>query len=224
MMIKLRIILLLILSTSLSLVADDCFDWSLQLRGAYFASQSKIINKTNSQHWFDYQVEAAHNFENNWQLWTNVSWFTKKRPIKRDAFYGPAGHYHDSSYCRYSTNHNKKHRRLYILPLSLGLKYNLCITPCARFYLGAGPSYTFLKIKHPISIFNKYITRQGIGALFKSGFQYDIGEYTFLDLFVDYLYQRFHFSQFDSYIDGYTKRKQMNIGGFKIGIGLGVYF
>lgn len=79
------------------------------------------------------------------------------------------------------------------------------------FYIGIGPSFSRIWLKNQ-SCSEEKVSKLAYGGVLKSGVCYFLTECIFLDVFVDYLYQPVHFE---------TK---VDIGGFKIGAGLGVAF
>lgn len=79
--------------------------------------------------------------------------------------------------------------------------------------MGAGPSFGRIWLKNkPHYREDERTTKTVFGGVVKSGIYYTITDCLFLDLFVDYLYQPVHFD------------KHVNIGGVKIGAGIGVKF
>lgn len=101
-----------------------------------------------------------------------------------------------------------------MIPISLGLKYQFLLCNLLSPYLGAGITYTFFDIKNDADFVKRHVTKGGFGFVLKSGIYIDLSENFLLDLFVDYYYQEVHF---------YTKDK-VDVGGFKMGMGLGYRF
>lgn len=99
-----------------------------------------------------------------------------------------------------------------LIPVSMGLKYVLPVTSAIDAYAGAGVAYTFLHVRNHSRFVHEHVYRQGFGGVVKTGLKLKLGCY-FVDLFGDYLYQQFHF---------YGHHTE--VGGFKIGGGLGASF
>lgn len=99
-----------------------------------------------------------------------------------------------------------------IANFSLGIKFPFCITPCTEFYFGVGPSIAGVWLRNISSCGCEYITQAAGGIVAKSGFNIALTHKIFLDLFADYLYQPVNFQQ------------RVNVGGLKIGVGLGIRF
>lgn len=103
------------------------------------------------------------------------------------------------------------HTRIEIINGSFGLKYqyNFCF---ADAYLGVGPSLSRANLWENSCCGNSKRSKVAIGVVFKSGLIYQLCDCYFLDFFADYIYQPIHFS------------RHIDLGGVKIGLGLGVKF
>lgn len=101
-----------------------------------------------------------------------------------------------------------------MVPLSFGLKYQFLFCNSVSPYLGVGVAYTILNIKNDSEFVKKHVTKNGFGFVIKSGIYIDLSKSFLLDLFVDYYFQEMHF---------YTKH-HVDVGGLKIGFGLGYRF
>ncbi len=98
---------------------------------------------------------------------------------------------------------------LTLYPLSFGLKYVCPVSCCVDVYAGAGFNYTWMRLFNDSDFVEKHVRKARFGATFKSGIYKNITENLFLDAFVDYLYIPMHLTNVD------------NVGGFRIGLGLG---
>lgn len=134
---------------------------------------------------------------------------------------------HSSSSQSDFSSHHEKHRRpkLWILPLSLGVKYLFPVFTCgeisADVYVGAGICYTFVNLEHNNAPFIEHnVRRSHVGGLLKSGLKIALNDYFYLDLFLDYFVQRFHFSGSHNGV----KRHDLNLDGIKTGFGFTVTF
>ncbi len=102
-----------------------------------------------------------------------------------------------------------------MVPVSFGFKYlypicNFPINP----YLGGGVTYTFINVKNDADFVKRHVTKSGVGFVVKSGMYVDLCYGLILDIFADYYYQKIHF---------YSKNNE-DVGGFKMGLGLGYKF
>lgn len=210
----------------LSLLATDCIpdcdtetDWTLEVRGAYYYLPNKSIEKVYTSNWLDYQVEVAKRIHPFVEVWGGMCWANKHGHTRRK--YGP-----------YSYAFEDK-TKMSVLPVSLGLKAVYPLFPYVDVYMGAGVSYSFLRIKNfckehysdwglSHSPFKKAIYKNQFGGVFKLGFQVAMSTTTFLDFFVDYYLQRFHLSHKVDSRDIF--RRNVDCSGFKFGAGFGVYF
>jgi outer membrane protein len=182
----------------LTLLPLQVFALSLQLRVAEFIPSSSIVKDIYSHHWEEIQMEAATPISCNWDAFLNMSYFEKK------------GH---SLGLRDDT-------KISLFPISLGVKYNFRLASCLDIYAGLGLSYSSLRIHDKSPCVQRHIHKQEFGALAKTGVLYFFQEDVFLDCFVDYLFQHFNFSGRRHRVE----RHDLNISGFKVGIGMGKIF
>lgn len=229
--------LLMTLLLPLGLLADNCnmdcdpdslicFEsceklWTLTVRWAYYQPVSRAPTKYYSKAWLDYQVEASKRVHDYLEIWGGMCWMNKHGRIR-------PGCYNDGY--DYSF---KSSTKLSVLPFSLGIKFVYPLFSCLDFYVGLGACYSFLAINthckddysyygYHRSPFKHSIHKCNLGGVVKAGFRYDLCCTTFLDFFVDYYGQRFRFSD-----DRYTRaifRRYLDCSGYKLGVGLGVYF
>jgi outer membrane protein len=219
---------LVLLFMPFGLTATDCIpdcecetDWTLEVRGAYYHPTSTPLRKVYTSHWLDYQVEAAKRVHPYCEIWGGVSWASKEGRTTRA--------------CGYDEFQFKDKTKIFVLPLSAGLKFIYPILPCIDVYVGGGICYSFLRIKNRCqehysyfefcrSPFKKAIFKNEVGGVIKLGVQYAMSDSTFLDFFADYLIQRFHFSHHVHESGRRIFKHHLDCSGFKFGIGLGVYF
>ncbi|MCE2982905.1 MAG: hypothetical protein LW832_05005 [Parachlamydia sp.] len=189
-------------------------DWTLEVRGAYFRPSSKHLRQIYTDNWIDYQVEASQRFCNRTEFWIGANWLRRRNPIDCKA---------DESY--------HSHSEVFILPLSAGYKAFFPLSHCLDFYLGGGLAYSFLRIRNGCghssacpSSFRKVIHQGDWGGVFKTGFQWNMGSNTFLDVFADYFSQRFRLSRRESLTICSHSLRHLDCSGFKFGLGIGVIF
>jgi len=109
----------------------------------------------------------------------------------------------------------RSNTQLTLDPLSFGLKYYYPLTCWLDLYAGVGASYCWLTIKNEIPEGTNVPRRESKeqwGAIVKLGANVNITQHLFVDLFCDYLYLPFNLTNVN------------NLGGFKVGAGLGVHF
>lgn len=226
-----KIFLFLFLSAlPLSLFATNCIpdcevrtDWTLEVRGAYINLPGKAIKKVYGGNWIDYEVEAAKRIHRFVEIWGGVDWASRHATVREYA-----RGYDESSGFNY-----KETSRIFVLPVSLGVKLIYPIIPFVDIYAGAGVCYSFLKIKNVCkedysyrglseAPLRKAIYKNNWGGVFKVGFQVAMSESTFLDFFTDYYMQRFQISRKKDPRNLF--HKELDCSGFKFGMGFGVYF
>lgn len=103
--------------------------------------------------------------------------------------------------------------RVNLYNLSLGAQYVYPFCKCVDIYAGIGPSFTWIDLKNKSCCGHDNEHKCAIGGLLKTGVYYYFCRNFFADVFVDYLYQPVHFHH-----------RFVNVGGFKVGLGLGVVF
>jgi hypothetical protein len=215
--------ILFLLLLPLTLMAQNCLDdcdkpliakewskWTMDVRVAYFHPCSKQTTKIFSNAWIDYEVEVTRNLRPNLQLWLGVDWTNKKGHLPKK----PYG-YHNST-------------RISIAPIHAGFKAIFPLTCKLDAYIGGGICVSFLKLKNHSDFFraklgsapyDKFVTKNNVGAITKVGLRYVNGKCTFLDLFADYYcapdfkFGRHHFPN-----------RYLDVSGYKLGLGLGVFF
>lgn len=95
---------------------------------------------------------------------------------------------------------------------SFGIKSPFTFKNCHEIYLGIGPSFAGIFLSNNSCCGCEKISKEAIGVIIKSGYYYNFNKRIFLDLFADYLYQSVHF------------QRKVNVGGLKMGAGLGIRF
>jgi hypothetical protein len=108
------------------------------------------------------------------------------------------------------------HSRINLVTVSLGPKYQFRLHPCLYLSLGIGPAYYFLYIKDqsPCELAKTNIHHDGWGAAFKTQLQCFFYHGVYADFFVDYLYEPLNAGE----------ECVSQVGGFKVGLGLGKHF
>ncbi len=102
--------------------------------------------------------------------------------------------------------------RVSIANINLGIKFPYQLSECFTLYVGIGPSLSRIWLKNRSARSHERISKLAIGGVLKTGVYYFITRHIYLDVFVDYLYQPVHFET------------NIDIGGFKTGIGVGYKF
>lgn len=101
--------------------------------------------------------------------------------------------------------------RVDIANISFGIKIPYCITRNIIAYVGIGPSLSRIWVNNRLFRHrHEEVSKPALGGIIKGGVNYFITEHIFFDVFVDYLYQPVYFEKF------------VNIGGVKIGGGIGI--
>lgn len=99
-----------------------------------------------------------------------------------------------------------------IANVSLGWKFSRPLSKELITYFGLGESLGAIRLKNQSQCDNEDLTKAAFGIVAKSGIYFFFNRSLFMDAFVDYLFQPVRFET------------RVNVGGLKIGIGLGVRF
>jgi hypothetical protein len=176
-----------------------CPDWSLEFRIAAFLTTNKEVRQIYSSAWADYQVQIGKRIWNDWQIFAEFSGSQK------------LGH----SFLGDKT-------KLRVFPITLGAKYFFNLYPCLDAYIGGGVAYSFLRIRDESPYVHHHTSKGQFGGVIKTGLIYTFCNCWFVDVFADYLFQRFSFHGVSC--DPYVTRHTANLSGFKIGGGIGFNF
>lgn len=181
-------------------ISSFCTNVSVVGRVAYFYPVSKKVRDIYDNGWADYQVEISKEFYPCIQGWIGVSGFSKQ------------GH---------SIGFGNR-TRLQLIPLSFGLKYVYPLMCNLEGYAGLGACYSFLKIRDHSNYVIQHISKNDWGGIAQLGVNYYVYNCFFVNVFVDYYFQKFNFHHVDySY---YTERHNLNISAWKFGGGVGYRF
>ena len=174
--------------------------WSMEARGAALLFLHHDLREIYGSGVPTVQLESSYTLcSDSWTscdrflLWENVGW-----SFKTGQSIGP--HYHT---------------RLNLIPISVGIEYQIYVGKGVDFYFGIGPSYSFLRITNDDHIDTHHIKRSQFGVVSKTGFRYTFCTNYFIDVFADYQYTRFRKMQ-DS-----IQSINRNFSGFNLGAGFG---
>ena len=107
------------------------------------------------------------------------------------------------------------HTRLNMIPLSLGIEYQVNICRNVDFYVGAAPTYSFLLIEDKDGFSKQHIYSSQFGATSKTGFRFTFATNFFFDVFGDFFYTPF--GRMHDSIQSFDG----NMTGFFVGAGFG---
>ncbi|GEM_PF-2922025 len=167
--------------------------WSFQVRGAAFIPLKKDLRHIYGSGIPTLEFEGSYSLlKDKWTdcdqllLWGNVGW----------------------------TSGNGHHTKMNLVPISLGLEYQIHFGRYFDFYFGAGPTYSFLRIKQNHSNHHHY-NRGQFGFTTKTGFRGTFQTNFFIDVFADYYYTQFrHMHHSSMHIDNH-------FSAFIVGAGFG---
>ncbi|MDP1879689.1 MAG: hypothetical protein Q8K60_01955 [Parachlamydiaceae bacterium] len=218
---KFFLTLIMMSSFSTPLLSQNSF-WdtsglSVTARVAYFHPASSKVRDIYSNGWADYQIEIGKEFCNNLQLWVGVSGFSQNG---RSIISGLSSSY--DSFFDFSSRGDKT--SISFIPVYLGLKYFFPITCQLKAYIGAAGLYGSLRIKDHSHYVHEHVDKKGFGGLVQIGLNYYFDKCFFLNVFGDYLFQHFDFSNDHHSSYYYVERNDLNLNGYKVGAGIGFTF
>lgn len=163
-----------------------------------------------------YQIEYNQIYCDGFSVWGNLGYFSKRGEGR----------------CDYNT-------KLRLYPVGMGFKYTYAYN-CWAAYLGGGATYTFLNIRNVDPHLNSHTNLGAFGVVAKSGLRYNFfqrscpiiydyyytrydytyDEVAYLELFVDYWYNKFNFSKSRNQVTG----PHLDLSGMLYGLGFGVPF
>jgi outer membrane protein len=151
-------------------------DWSAQVRGAAFLPLTDQIRDIYGHALPAVELEVSWSFlKDAWlscdqlTLWANGTWAFKTGETEGFEYY----------------------TRLNLIPISVGLEYQIYLGAGFDFYFGAGPTYSFLRVQN-YDGFNRYHHKKGqFGVTTRTGFRYTFCTNFFIDVFGDYYYTKF---------------------------------
>ena len=167
---------------------------TVEIRGAAFVPVSSKFRDAYQDVGPNYQVEVASQIDCCWPVELWTNFDWYSKTRKHEC---------------YKT-------RVQIPTVSSGLKYmfqTLCFCPDLKFYAGLGISFSRVYLKNESCCTeNDKTSKFSVGGVFKSGVYYEFCENFFLDVFADYFYQPVCF------------HKHVDVGGLKVGAGIGIRF
>jgi outer membrane protein len=204
--------------------SDWLNDTAINFRVAAFLPSSKKVRNIYADAIADYQLEFSKTFCGDWQAFFGVSYASVKG--------------RSLGLC--------DRTRLRVVPLTLGAKYLFCVADNTQLYLGAGVTYSFLKIRDHSDYVHQHISKGHVGGVIQSGLYYTFCNDWFVNVFLDYYFQHFNFSNKhhcdSSYSDDLAfdsgcgcssrhhhsyrnvERHDLNLSGVKTGVGIGYKF
>ncbi|MBS0625173.1 MAG: hypothetical protein JSS32_03900 [Verrucomicrobia bacterium] len=130
--------------------------------------------------------------------------------------------YGSVEFLRCSGNSTEELYKTYVweLPINVGLKPVFFLSQEVQYYFSLGPRYFFIRQVNASPYVCKNKSRNGIGFFVNTGFNLILYRHLVIDLFGEYSYAKTHFHT--HLPDIYTR--DIQIGGFTFGAGLGYFF
>jgi hypothetical protein len=186
---KLFFIALLISSYTLQAMNADEPN-NIKIRGSAFIPQSERFREIYGKAAGNIELEYVRYLCEHISFWANIGGFVKH------------GH---SIGLRNPT-------KIGIFNFSFGLDFPWEVGCYSILYLGLGPSFGRIHITNNSVCGTEKISKGAVGFVIKSGLNICLSECTFIEFFIDYIFEHAHF------------QNRVNVSGLRPGIGLGIKF
>lgn len=170
---------------------------SIQVQLSGKMPQSDVVSDIYGKLHKEYAIEVSQNLAEPIELWARLGYSQEKG---------------------YSLGLEES-TTLTLIPLSAGVSWSFKAGERFEPYVGVGLSYSQLKFHDDSAYVKPSLTDWGLGAVLKIGSRYRLDERYFVSGFIGYDYQKFKFEG----DDGVTCYR-VNVSGFSMGFGLGIYF
>jgi hypothetical protein len=204
---KLKIFLSILLGISANLVANQrsyCFSKPLvEFKAGYFFFSNSTMRKIYDKGGLDIQLCGSYSlrsFSDRWDL----------------ALYAAVEYWSRSG----KSLNEGQGTSLWSIPVNIGLKPIYAVTPSIDYYFAIGPRYFYIHQHNNSSYVYKNQSGSDLGFFVNTGFNCLVYNHFVIDVFGEYSYAKMDFYNGNSSI--YTKN--MQVGGFTFGGGLGYEF
>ena len=151
-----------------------------------------------------YFIKLENNYDIIFSQWVNDDW---------DMFVS-AGYMHKHG--RSLGSHN--HTHMIYFPFTAGMRYYMPVWSDLDYYVGAAVLVGYVRMHDRSRYFRRQKSSKGAGGGgATTGFRWNFTRDFFVDIFGDYQYQKFCFEHARHNI----KRHDLNMSGFRAGIGIG---
>ncbi len=89
---------------------------------------------------------------------------------------------------------DKQKTTLYILPVNLGIQPTFFISSKICYYFAIGPRFFYVHQHNHSHYVNRNKSRNGVGLFVNTGYNFNVWQHLYLDLFCEYSYAKTHFS------------------------------
>lgn len=184
---------------------------TVEVRAAVFYHTSEKFRNQYGDFGPTYEVEASFSCDPCcYAFWANVGWFNDRGEGKSNDC---SGALRSCVTCASgSLVGNRPTSKIDVLNFSLGIKFPYYFCDRLVGYFGIGPVIGNVWLETNTRFGRRKTSKVAYGGVVKLGLDYYITQCVFVDLFVDYLYETVRF------------KRNVDIGGVKGGVGLGLRF
>ena len=169
----------------------------IEVKGGYFFFSSRTMRKIYDEGGADVQISGSYPLWKWLQIYGSVEWLER--------------------HGRTLGAHEKV--SIWEIPLSLGLKPVIVITPKMHYYFTLGPRYFFVHV-HASSHLGNNTNQNGLGGFVNTGLNFFPIPHLVVDVFGEFSYKRMRFTSAKHHVHG----QKAQVGGFLLGVGLGYAF
>lgn len=169
----------------------------IEVKGGYFFFSSRTMRKIYDEGGADVQISGSYPLWKWLQIYGSVEWLER--------------------HGRTLGAHEKV--SIWEIPLSLGLKPVIVITPKMHYYFTLGPRYFFVHV-HASSHLGNNTNQNGLGGFVNTGLNFFPIPHFVVDVFGEFSYKRMRFPSAKHRVHG----QKAQVGGFLLGVGLGYAF
>lgn len=209
---KILLCSLLVVSSAISAYEEDCFDCEqevdccfsrplVEFKAGYLFFTDSDVRRVYGNGAFDIQLGATY------PIWSLGCGWTLNA-------YGAVEYFQQSG-----KSSGDQKTSIWSIPVNIGIKPVYAINDSLQYYFAIGPRYFYFHQHNDSSYVFRNKSKSGWGLFVNTGFNYIFCDHFVIDLFGEYSYAKVHFHGKDSI---YTRNIQ--IGGFTVGGGLGYQF
>lgn len=163
---------------------------NIKIRGSVFIPQSKRFRDIYGKVAGNIELEYVRYIREHISFWVNIDGLVKRG--------------HSIGFCNPT--------KIGIANFSFGLDFPWEVGDRSTIYFGFGPSFGDVRITNNSVCCCEKVSKGAVGFVIKSGLDVCLSEHTFIELFIDYLFERACF------------QNKVNVSGLKPGVALGVKF
>jgi outer membrane protein W len=175
----------------------------IEAKSGYFFFSGSEMRKVYNHGGWDVQLSSSY------PVWDT----TDKLSLN---IYGSVEYFH----CSGKSLQGDQKTSVWAIPVNIGLKPVIVISPEVQYYVTLGPRYFYIHQHNNSSFVDRNRSRNGIGFFVNTGFDFILWRHFLIDIFGEYSYAKTRFHPGKSGVFS----RDVQISGFTFGVGLGYAF